>query len=173
MYNKSVAEHAKEVFPKHNVTCATAHSLAMKNVGWQYSICDNLKAKDIIDSGLMTAHKKGIGNYLQRAAQILNTIETFMGSPDFEIEMEHVPLRWKEGNIKPEQRRIVLEDTQKIWERMTARNWPPKKDVETMKLPHDGYLKLFQLKRPNLQDHAIHDVLMIDEGIFLFSINLR
>merc|ERR1711963_1224183 len=37
-------------------------------------------------------------------------------------------------------------------------------------MPHDGYLKLFQLQNPNLQDaevkgrKLIHDVLMIDEG---------
>lgn len=34
----------------------------------------------------------------------------------------------------------------------------------TLKLPHDGYLKLFQLQKPNLQSSYLHDVLMIDEG---------
>ena len=33
-----------------------------------------------------------------------------------------------------------------------------------IKLPHDGYLKLFQLENPDLQLNYEHDVLMIDEG---------
>ena len=31
-------------------------------------------------------------------------------------------------------------------------------------MPHDGYLKLWQLKQPILKDMHYHDVLMIDEG---------
>ncbi len=32
-------------------------------------------------------------------------------------------------------------------------------------MPHDGYLKSWQLRKPNLQyKHFAHDVLMIDEG---------
>ena len=38
---------------------------------------------------------KGAGNFMQRAAQIVDTLESFMNSPDDQIEMEHVPNRWK------------------------------------------------------------------------------
>ena len=31
-------------------------------------------------------------------------------------------------------------------------------------ISHDGYLKLWQLQEPNLQDMHKHDVLMVDEG---------
>ena len=47
-----------------------------------------------MDSNLMTIGVKGSGNYFQRAAQIVETIENFMHSPDEQIEMEHVPNRW-------------------------------------------------------------------------------
>ena len=62
------------------------------------------------------------------------------------------------------ERNYILEDAKKIWKMMTdVKNWK-------MKMPHDGYLKLFQLQNPNLQDAEVkgrkltHDVLMIDEG---------
>ena len=59
---------------------------------------------------------------MQRAAQIVDTLESFMNSPDDQIEMEHVPNRWKlkhssgkypfecDGmqNISPKQRYISL-----------------------------------------------------------------
>ena len=65
---------------------------------------------------------KGAGNFMQRAAQIVDTLESFMNSPDDQIEMEHVPNRWKlkhstgkypfecDGmqNISPKQRYISL-----------------------------------------------------------------
>ena len=38
---------------------------------------------------------KGAGNFMQRAAQIVDTLESFMNSPDDQIEMDHVPNRWK------------------------------------------------------------------------------
>ena len=47
-----------------------------------------------MDSNLMTMGVKGSGNYFQRAAQVVETIENFMHSPDEQIEMEHVPNRW-------------------------------------------------------------------------------
>ena len=47
-----------------------------------------------MDSNLMTMGVKGSGNYFQRAAQVVETIENFMHSPDEHIEMEHVPNRW-------------------------------------------------------------------------------
>ena len=56
--------------------------------------CDNLKTQAVMDSNLMTMGVKGSGNYFQRAAQVVETIENFMHSPDEQIEMEHVPNRW-------------------------------------------------------------------------------
>jgi hypothetical protein len=51
-YNKTVAEHAKRVFPKKNVECHTAHSLAYRKVGQNYNkewkLCENLKAQGTI-----------------------------------------------------------------------------------------------------------------------------
>ena len=72
---------------------------------------------------MMTTGKasKGAGNFMQRAAQIVDTLENFMNSTDEQIDMEHVPNRWKlkhpvksghpysDGmeNISPKQRYIL------------------------------------------------------------------
>ena len=57
MYNRSVKEHAITQFPKNNVKCVTTHGMAFKKVGWLYQknkkLTNNLKARDIINSGLM------------------------------------------------------------------------------------------------------------------------
>ena len=119
-YNRTVADYAKKMFPKKNVECTTAHSLAYRkvvegqNFNKDWKLCDNLKAQDVISSDMMTTGKasKGAGSYVQRAAQIVDTLESFMNSPDEQIEMEHVPSRWKHplgsedgmGNISPKQR---------------------------------------------------------------------
>ena len=68
------------------------------------------------------------------------------------------PAQSIEKTLSPKQRVIILDDARKIWKAMADKN---NKDV---KLPHDGYLKLFQLRNPSLQWCYPHDVLMIDEG---------
>ena len=53
-YNRTVADYAKKMFPKKNVECWTAHSLAYRKVveGQNFSkdwkLCENLKAQDIM-----------------------------------------------------------------------------------------------------------------------------
>ena len=56
------------------------------------------------------------------------------------------------------QKQSVKRDSEEIWKAMTNRI------DKRIKLPHDGYLKLFQLENPDLQLNFEHDVLMIDEG---------
>lgn len=166
VYNTSVKDHAIEAFPRANVRVKTCHGLAHEKVGFMYRnkylLCDNIKAKDILDSKLMTEGVDGAGNPLRRAAQIVATLESFMNSPDEEITLEHVPSRWRtkkgEENLTPLQRNILEDDSKTIWSAMININ------NKSIKLPHDGYLKLFQLKKPSLQKNFVHDVLMIDEG---------
>ena len=56
VYNKSVQEHAKKVFPS-NAEVRTAHSLAWRKVGWQYKgkkSSFNLKSQDLVQSDLIS-----------------------------------------------------------------------------------------------------------------------
>ena len=49
-------EHAETMFPRNNVSCVTAHSIAFRKCGFMYSkkLTANLKTMDIIDSDLLT-----------------------------------------------------------------------------------------------------------------------
>ena len=53
-YNRTVADYAKKMFPKKNVECTTAHSLAYRkvvegqNFNKDWKLCENLKAQDIM-----------------------------------------------------------------------------------------------------------------------------
>ena len=42
-------------------------------------------------SGIMSEGGEGSGNFIQRASQIVKTLECFMNSPEQQIMMEHVP----------------------------------------------------------------------------------
>ena len=101
----------------------------------------------------------------QRAAQVVQSIQNYMNSPDEEITLENVPSRWEvkagEGHfipLQPKQRQAILRNAIRVWKTMV--------DLDDMRLgmPHDGYLKLFQLEKPDLQRNHVHQVLMVDEG---------
>ena len=183
MYNRSVKDHAITQFPKNNVKCVTTHGMAFKKVGWMFAktkLTGNLKARDIINSELMA--DRGDGEHdipsgatkkktrvetqsVQRgAAQVLKTIENFMNSMDMELTMENVPSVWQspgdraETVIDAQTRLWVLEDAVEVWKAMCD------KDNTCIRMPHDGYLKLWHLKKPNLQYFEPHDILLIDEG---------
>jgi len=49
----------------------------------------------------------------------------------------------------------LANDAEKMWAKMVNVN------DQDIRLPHDGYLKLWQLRRPQLEKY---DVLMIDEA---------
>ncbi len=110
-------------------------------------------------------------SHLKRASLVLRTIKNFTNSPDPKITPEHVPTLWmatvKDHQGKavrdlvpvPEQEREwALEDAINVWSLMRD---PLKLSI---RLPHDGYLKLWQLGSPSLQDIQRHDVLLMDEG---------
>ncbi len=167
MYNKAAKEHAVKIFPKSNVKCSTAHAMAMRKCGFKYSrkLVPNLRASDIIDADVLSKEKSSKdGNYHRRAAIVLKTMETFMNSPDREIESDHVPTLWLNHATKSLEpvdatlSDLALRDAKAAWEVMAdAEN-------DSLKIPHDGYLKVWQLAGPNLQYFYEHDVLLVDEA---------
>ena len=120
VYNTTTAEHGRNVFPcnrnPRNVNCSTAHSLAYKAVGKRFKEakrCDNLKASDVVYSGIMTPNVKGLGkgsNWV-RAAQVVKTLESFMNSDDEEISIQHVPTHWETIGDIPLWQRFVFSKT--------------------------------------------------------------
>jgi len=164
VYNKSVRVQAEQLFPKANVVCKTVHQMAMAKCGFMFSkkLTSNLKAKDILDSGLLMEKGEEDSGFYRRSGQVLATLSTFMNSPDLELELEHVPSTWNVGqstiSLSPADRGVVLRDTEVIWRAMSD-----KEDMR-IRMPHDGYLKLWQLRSPSLQRVSEHDVLLLDEG---------
>jgi len=164
VYNKSVRVQAEQQFPKANVVCKTVHQMAMAKCGFMFSkkLTSNLKAKDILDSGLLVEKGEEDSSFYRRAGQVVATLSTFMNSPDMELELEHVPSTWSAGRMEmsltSSERGVVLGDTMVVWRAMS--------DKEEMKIrmPHDGYLKLWQMRSPSLQWVTKHDVLLLDEG---------
>ena len=146
MYNRPVKEYAEKVFPKGNVKCTTAHSLAMSRWGFRYSnkLCSNLKAKDVMDSDLLQEAGMDSGGFQRRCAQVIKTLENFMNSPDLEITDENVPMSWDTRTIDgvatslltPKDRHVLLEDAQIVWAAMQD------PDNKSIRMPHDGYLKV-------------------------------
>jgi len=164
VYNKSVRLQAEQLFPKANVVCKTVHQMAMAKCGFMFSkkLSSNLKAKDILDSGLLIEKGEEDSGFFRRAGQVLATLSTFMNSPDLDLELEHVPSVWTVGqqqlSLSPGERGVVLRDTEAVWRAMSD------KDDMRIRMPHDGYLKLWQLRSPSLQRVSEHDVLLLDEG---------
>ena len=164
VYNKSVRIQAEQQFPKSNVVCKTVHQMAMAKCGFMFGkkMTSNLKAKDILDSELLVERGEEDTGLSRRAGQVLATLNSYMNSADTELTLEHVPSVWTVGNtemaLSSLDRQIVLEDTVTVWRVMTD------KEDSRLRMPHDGYLKLWQLRSPNLQWVTPHDVLLLDEG---------
>jgi F-box protein 18 (helicase) len=137
MYNKGAQKHAETVFPRNNTKCVTSHSLAYSTTGQFYShkFAFNLKAKDIMDSNCMgeSGGSKHSGSFAQKAAQVLRTVENFLNSPDDEITMENVPIRWlvkgsginktdHEKTLEPKLRAEIMDDAVNVWKAMIDRD---------------------------------------------------
>ena len=178
VYNKSVRIQAESQFPKANVTCKTVHQMAMAKAGFMFQrkLASNLKAKDVLDSGLLGENTAGEGGQFRRAGQVsfsssfspilvlqvLATLSTFMNSNSLHLDLDQVPRVWRIGKreevLSEDTRAAVLQDSVKVWGAVQD------KDDSRIRIPHDGYLKVWQLRRPSLQRVSEHQVLLVDEG---------
>ncbi|XP_065830335.1 F-box DNA helicase 1-like isoform X1 [Oscarella lobularis] len=143
-YNKSVRRHAQTQFPK-NVECRTLHSLAYAAVGRHYKgKLNEIKAYSVASA---------LGIHLIHSKRTIDTLNCYIATDDDEIKPEHVPadIRKKE----PNKWGMYVEDARRLWE--------CSKDVanRSVNLSHDGYLKLWQLSRPQIKGF---DCLLIDEA---------
>ena len=140
-FNRSVANQAKERFPSH-VSCRTTHSLAYAVKGRLY------------DGKLGNAQPFEVAQFSRcnprRARIILDTLSAWLCSADLAIGRKHVDLESLGEEDDPIQ---VVGQTQLLWEEMQLKNSP-------IKMPHDGYLKLWAMERPRLR----FDIILLDEA---------
>ncbi|CAF3621323.1 unnamed protein product [Rotaria socialis] len=166
-YNKAIQTYAEKVFPP-NVKCQTVHSLAYAKIGRQFEgRLGNLRLKSIVDiiSDRPLIGEKGrtVNSLYIRARFVYNTLNNFIASADPMITDEHVEnsssVSSGESNSQvvliPQEKSNLAADARCIWAIM--------KDVRDIRvlMTHDGYLKLYQLSKPQIQ---LYDCLFVDEA---------
>ncbi|NXG57240.1 FBH1 helicase, partial [Hemiprocne comata] len=162
-FNKAVAERGKSVFPR-NVTCKTFHSLAFGSVGKYYKDKGklNFSKMSVLAISFLLQNREGQSLFI-RGKTVSQTLETFFASSDEEICEEHTPIWFKNTHgerklVTPQEKRINVQEAKEIWHNMKKLDG----DVEKKyKITCDGYLKLWQLSKPQLSGY---DVIFVDEA---------
>ncbi|NXB34408.1 FBH1 helicase, partial [Eulacestoma nigropectus] len=162
-FNKAVAEKGKSVFPR-NVTCKTFHSLAFGSIGRHYKDKGklNFSKMSVFSISFLLQNRKGQSLFV-RGKMVSQTLENFFSSSDEEICEEHTPLWFKNTQgqmelVSPQEKEINVEEAKEIWHNMKKLNGDAEKRY---KMTCDGYLKLWQLSKPQLSGY---DAIFVDEA---------
>jgi hypothetical protein len=142
-FNKAIQMEAERRFPK-NVECRTTHSLAWK-FGKPYNEVGKLGENRPLDVS------RDLGVKPTLAGLILDTVNNYLCSADNELGSDHIP---DDPRINVKEYDNILNGAKLLWARM--------RDLEYsgIRLPHDGYLKLYQLSKPVLG----YDTILFDEA---------
>lgn len=161
-FNKALVDESRAKFP-FNVACNTAHSLAFRAIGKNYSHRLNssarMQSRDI-------ASRLGIGyaevldfqgkpktlypGYL--AGLVMKTVTNFCQSADLQITARHVPsIKGLDSLSAAETRSRLVEPARVVWADLQQLNgWVPYK--------HEHYLKTWQLGEPRINaDYVLFD----------------
>ncbi|NXN85982.1 FBH1 helicase, partial [Bombycilla garrulus] len=162
-FNKAVAEKGKKVFPR-NVTCKTFHSLAFGSIGRLYKDKGKLNFSKLTAFSIRFLLQNQTGQSLfVRGKTVSQTLGNFFASSDEEICEEHTPLWFKNTHgqmqlMSQEEKRINVEEAKEIWHNMKKLDGDAEKKY---KMTCDGYLKLWQLSKPQLSGY---DAIFVDEA---------
>jgi F-box protein, helicase, 18 len=151
-FNKAIQLEAASKMPA-NVMCRTTHSIA-----WR-------KAKDLfgekagarVGSTYPSSVARAFACTPLAASAALQSIQRWCGSLEETLGAEHVPADIAARMADPRAIARLVELARSVWGRMTQ----PGGGAGELKLPHDGYLKLFQMERPVLRGF---DVIAVDEA---------
>lgn len=136
-FNKSIATEAQERMPA-NVVARTTHSLAWKKAVQLFG----QRAMDRVGNTYPSSVGKALGCPPFEASVALQTIQRWCGSLEAKMGAEHVPLDLARRLADPS---ALVELAREVWRVMVEGR------AKDIKLPHDGYLKLFQLDAPELR----------------------
>lgn len=141
-FNRSVKEEALKKFPK-NVYCTTTHGLAYQYFGITY--------KHKLGQPKSATIAKNFKCSFAVADSANQTINSYLCSADQHLDAEKHLVPGVLGDMQAEKAFNIAND---VWKSM--------QDTSNIyvKMPHDGYLKLFQLAEPNFQN----DYYMVDEA---------
>ncbi|WP_019583791.1 UvrD-helicase domain-containing protein [Thioalkalivibrio sp. ALE16] len=149
-FNKSVEQEAQVRFPS-NTTAKTTHSLAFGRTGrhFQHKLGNPKPWEALKAFGQRPARKRGP----LYASLCLAVVRRFMGSAAESLSRMH--LIENEVDALGFDPRQVVEDSAHLWETM--------KDPDAaLPMPHDGYLKIYQMTRPCLSNRFDH--ILLDEA---------
>ncbi|OCT89245.1 hypothetical protein XELAEV_18017864mg [Xenopus laevis] len=160
-FNSSIAKHAASLFPG-NVKCKTFHSLAFAQTGVLYKDRNKINYSKLTPFSVNFVLPEKKAGFI-RAKLVVKTLESFFSSADENIDVEHVPIWCKDtrGNqalVTEEEKLFTVREASKIWREMKLL-----KETRQFayKMTPDGYLKLWQLRRPHLTDY---DAIFVDEA---------
>lgn len=141
-FNRAVKDDAQKKFPS-NVRCVTTHGLAYREFGVIY--------KDKLGQPKPASVAKMFKcNYLVANAAC-DTVTNFLCSPATKLEADkHLNSTGLSGNSSD----IAFYTAKNLWDKMQDLSNP------YVRMPHDGYLKLYQLSNPKINS----SIIMIDEA---------
>ena len=144
-FNKSVQQEAEQRFPT-NVHCRTIHSLAWRSEGlrFRHKLVNQIRANQVMDWLNLDQHEV--------ARFVIDTLQNFLVSADPRLHSAHVPTIAR-THFGPKHLPDFVQQARELWVRMSD----PQHEVPML---HDGYLKLFQLSKPELHYHII----LLDEA---------
>lgn len=140
-FNKSVASEACARFPE-NVQCRTTHSLAYSKVGKRY--------QEKLGSPQAWEVAQTFQCNTKRAKDALQTLANWFCSADPAVAEEHLD---EELRADPTGAADVVPLAGKVFAAMKDKRSP-------IKMPHDGYLKIWALEHP----HLMFDIILLDEA---------
>ena len=146
-FNKSIQLEAAARMPP-NVNCRTTHSIAWRKAAELFGGEASQRVGKTYASSVARTFR--CGPLVATAA--LQAIQNWCGSLSSQIDASHVPTDIAERLADPGS---VVEIARATWARMC------RPDGGELRLPHDGYLKLFQMDEPTLRGQ---DLVAVDEA---------
>lgn len=144
-YNKSIQLHAEKVMPP-TVISKTIHSLAFAKFGKKYKDkLGNLKVGSVMRHLNVREYKF--------AMFITRTLEAYLASSLDDIDERCIP-RGAERVFGKGVNSAIVTMANRVWDACREQ------DSTDMIMPHDGYLKLYQLSRPQINT----GVVLMDEA---------
>lgn len=142
VYSKALQKEARKRFPA-NVDCFTTHALAgeVKKVYDLAGKFGEVKPLDLVSL---------FGLQIEFARVLLTTVEQFLHSGDDDFVEDHVPVTIAAKDVP-----AVIEYAKQVWRVMSD------PADGRLKMTHDGYLKKFQLSKPDLSKS--YDIILVDE----------
>ncbi|NWT14012.1 FBH1 helicase, partial [Vireo altiloquus] len=161
-FGKAMAEKGKSLFPS-NVKCKTFDSLAFQSIGRRYKDKGKLKFRLSVSSITCLLQNQEGQSVFVRGKIVSQTLKNFFSSSDEEICEAHTPLSFEnpQGQVElvsRQEKEISVAEAKKIWHNMKKLD---NAADQRYKMTCDGYLKLWQLSKPQLSGY---DVIFVDEA---------